>query len=141
MRDLESACYFSFCTSTQLGGSIPFFTTILKRFIQFALLKMHNRKANKEFFKKYEAYENESTEDFIRRYSSTESELRETIAYLIQHREMIRDVELERLEGESQKLIEKMEDINRQKLLEEIKCFKDILVLQKRLIQNNDKGD
>ncbi len=97
-------------------------------------------KSNEEFFKKYEAYENESTEDFIRRYSSTESELRETIAYLIQHREMIRDVELDRLEIESQKLIEKLEEINRQKLLEEIKCFKDILALQKRLIQNNDQS-
>ncbi|MDA2933473.1 hypothetical protein MYX82_03930 [Acidobacteria bacterium AH-259-D05] len=96
-------------------------------------------KSNEDFFKKYEAYENETTEDFIRRYSSTENELKETIDYLIQHREMIRDVELDRLEEESEKLIEKLHDIDRQKLLEEIKCFKDILALQKRLLQKNDK--
>ena len=99
---------------------------------------MKNRKpTDKEFFKKYENYENETTEDFITRYSSTENELKETIDYLIQHREMIRDVELDRLEKESQKLIEKLEDISRLKLLEEIQCFKDVLTLQKRLIENN----
>jgi len=43
-----------------------------------------------EFFKKYEAYEKESVEDFLRRYSSTEKELRDTIDYLIRHREMMR---------------------------------------------------
>ena len=101
---------------------------------------MKNKKlTDEEFFKKYETYENETTEDFIKRYSSTENELKETIDYLILHREMIRDVELDRLEEESQKLIEKLHDIDREKLLEEIKCFKDILALQKRLIQTNDK--
>ncbi|MDA2934584.1 hypothetical protein MYX82_09610 [Acidobacteria bacterium AH-259-D05] len=102
---------------------------------------MKNRKlTDEEFFKKYENYENETTEDFITRYSSTENELKETIDYLILHREMIRDVELDRLEQESQKLIEKLQDIDREKLLEEIKCFKDILALQKRLIQKNGNG-
>ncbi len=91
--------------------------------------------------KNYEAYENETTEDFIKRYSSAKDELKETIDYLILHREMIRDVELDRLEEESQKLIEKLHDIDREKLLEEIKCFKDILALQKRLIENKEKGN
>ena len=49
--------------------------------------------SDEEFFKKYEAYENETTEDFINKYSATKRELQDTIAYLIQHREMIRDVE------------------------------------------------
>ncbi len=48
--------------------------------------------SDEEFFKTYEAYEKESLEDFIRRYSSTEKELRETIAYLIHHREIMHDI-------------------------------------------------
>ena len=73
-----------------------------------------------EFVKKYEAYEKESVEDFIKRYSSTEKELRETIAYLIRHREMMRDVELKKLEAEAQSLIVKLKEANLKKLLEEI---------------------
>jgi len=59
-----------------------------------------------EFFKKYEDFEKESVEDFIKRYSSTEKELRETIAYLIRHKEMMRDVEIKKLESEAQSLLQ-----------------------------------
>lgn len=62
--------------------------------------------SDKEFIKKYEAYEKESVGDFIKRYSSTEKELRDTIAYLIRHREMMRDVELKKLETDVQSLAE-----------------------------------
>ena len=97
-------------------------------------------KCDDEFFKKYEAHQNETIEDFIKRYSSTETELREIISYLIHHRELMRDVELERLEAEAQKLTEKLRDNDRNQLLEEISCFKDILALQKKLIQENDQS-
>ena len=50
--------------------------------------------SDNEFFRKYEAYEKETIEDFIRRYSRTESELRETINYLIRYREILKDGEL-----------------------------------------------
>lgn len=49
-----------------------------------------------EFIKKYQAHEKESPADFIKRYSSTETELRETIAYLIRRRENLQDAELEK---------------------------------------------
>ncbi len=91
------------------------------------------------FIKKYEAYEKESVEDFIKRYSSTEKELRDTIAYLIRHREMMRNVEIKKLESEAQMLLEKLKETNLKKLVEEIECFKDILSLHKRLLENNDK--
>ena len=95
-----------------------------------------------EFIKKYEAYEKESVEDFIKRSSSTEKELRDTIEYLIRHREMMRDVEIKKLESEAQRLLDKLKETNLKKLVEEIECFKDVLSLHKRLIEENDKpGD
>lgn len=90
-----------------------------------------------EFFKKYEAHEQETTEDFLKKYSSTEREIRETIEYLIHHRELMRDVELERLEDQSKKLIEKLKRTKKKIILEEIECFKEILSLQKQLLQND----
>lgn len=94
---------------------------------------------DEEFFKKYDAYEKESVEDFIRRYGSTEKELREMISYLIGHREMMRDVEIKKLESEAQSLLDKLKETNLRKLVEEIECFKDVLSLHKRLIEENDK--
>ncbi len=42
-----------------------------------------NTNTDEEFYKSFEAWENQSTEDFIKRYSRTEMELRQTIDYLI----------------------------------------------------------
>ena len=94
---------------------------------------------DEDFVRRYEAFENETAEDFLRRYSSTEVELRDTIAYLIRHRELIRDVELKLLEAEAQKLLEQLRGTNLKKLLAEIECFKDILVLHRRLIEKDGK--
>lgn len=94
---------------------------------------------NDEFIKKYQAYENESTEDFIRRYSSTQAELRDIIAYLIRHREMMRDTELEKFEAEAEELIRKLSENKTDVLLEELSCFKDILALQKKLLEQNEQ--
>ena len=49
------------------------------------------------FLHKYESFENESTEDFIKRHSRTQAELRETIDFLIRHRELVRDIELQKI--------------------------------------------
>lgn len=91
------------------------------------------------FIKKYEAHQNESAEDFIRKYAATQAELRDIIAYLIQHREMMRDSELERMKGEAEALIAQLAENKNEMLLEELTCFKDILALQKTLIEENDK--
>ena len=47
--------------------------------------------------------------------------------------------EFDELLEESKKLIEQLEEVNRDKLLEELKCFKDILALQKRLVERTAK--
>ena len=81
--------------------------------------------SDEEFFKKYETFEREA--------------LRETIAYLIEHRQKISDEELVRLEKEANTLLKKLEKIEQEQIVEEIKCFKEILSLQKRLIENGEQ--
>ncbi len=55
---------------------------------------------------------------------------------------MMRDVELELLKSESDKLLEKLNDTKRKILAEEVDCFKNFLSLQRRLIQEDDQpGD
>ncbi len=89
-------------------------------------------------FRRNEVYQNETVEDFIRRWNSTEKELRETIAYLVEHREALRDADLEKLESESAKLLERLKNIETQKILVESQSFKEILSLHKSFIQKND---
>jgi len=81
-----------------------------------------------------------SDEEFFRKYKTYEDEaLRETIAYLIEHRQKLRDKELVRLEKEADTLLKKLERIEQEQIVEEIKCFKEILSLQKRLIENGEQ--
>lgn len=80
-----------------------------------------------------------SDENFLKKFCSTEREVTETIEYLIHHRELMRDVELEELENQAQKLIKKLKETKQKIILEEIECFKEILSLQKQLLQKNDK--
>ena len=97
---------------------------------------------DKDFFKDYEAHQNETIDDYIARHSGTEQDLRDVISFLIHHREMIRDAELEVLEHETEQLIEKLADTKRKILLEELQCFKDVLRLHKRLLSQDDEpGD
>ncbi len=91
-----------------------------------------------DFLKKYRPHEQESLEDFIKRYSVTETELRETIAYLINHRQLLRDAELEVLQVEAESLVKRLKDTKLKMLVEEIECFKEILDLHKRLLEKND---
>jgi len=86
-----------------------------------------------DFVKRFEAFEKQSAEEFILRYGSTRKELKETIAFLIRHREMLRDTELERLEAESNKLLKIVRNLEVEMMLEEIRCFKEILSLQKKI--------
>ena len=94
---------------------------------------------DEEFYRKYEAYENETTDEFIRRFSTSEAELRDIIAYLIHHRELNRDMELEKLEAEADMLIEKLRDNQLARLMESIASFREILALHKKLIEENNK--
>lgn len=91
---------------------------------------------NSEFIKLYDLNDNESIYDnsFLNRFSKTEAELKETIEYLISHRLMIKETELESLEHKAKSLLKKIKEIETEKLIEEINCFKNVLLLQKKLI-------
>lgn len=93
-----------------------------------------------DFFQKYQSFEKETVEGIIKRYSSTDSELRQTVASLIDSRYQRRDSELETLEHKAKKLLKQLQGIHIQRMLEELQCFKDILALQKRLFQKNDQS-
>ncbi len=110
------------------------------RIFQFFLISMDKRDlSDNSFNKMYEGHEKETNEDFIKRYSSTETELRETIAYLIHHRQLLKDAEIEKLEAEAANLVKKLRETKVKILLEELECFKEVLALHKRLLQKNGK--
>jgi hypothetical protein len=94
---------------------------------------------NSVFYERSQAFESDAVDEFLR-YCGSQRELRQTIAFLIEQRERIRDEELERLEAESQKLFERLKQTSRRKLLEEVQSFKDILTLHKKLLQLNGEA-
>ena len=69
----------------------------------------------------------------VRWNSRSKAELRETIEFLIRHRGLVRDIEFQKLESESQKLLKRLREIDHEKLSEELKCFQDVLGLQRNL--------
>lgn len=93
------------------------------------------------FFRRYGAFENQCVDDFLLRHGSTAKELKETIAFLVRHRELLRDAELERLEFQSRELLDKVMRLEGEKMLVEIRCFKEVLSLQKRLMEDGEQGD
>ena len=94
---------------------------------------------NNDFWRSYESHQKQAMEDFLK-YSRSETEIREIIGYLIQHRELIRDAQIQELEDESEKLLEKLKSVKRKKLLEEIECFKEVLALQKNLVERGEES-
>jgi len=91
-----------------------------------------------DFIRKYEAFEKESLDCFLKRHGPTHSELKATIEYLIRHREMIRDTELKQLEAETKRLVDAIRQADFKKLVAELECFKDVLALQRRLLEGHD---
>jgi len=91
-----------------------------------------------ENFDPYIHKQDEAFDDFLK-YCRSEIELRQTISYLIEHRELMRDMELARLEKDSAKILAECQQMTQDKLIEEIQCFKDVLALQKKLLQVNGK--
>jgi hypothetical protein len=87
-----------------------------------------------EFYRRYEAYDREALEEYLRQ-SRSEAELRDLLTFLIDHRQLMRESELTRLREESEQLVERLHETSHRKLLAEIECFKDILALQKRLLE------
>lgn len=71
----------------------------------------------------------------------TESQeaLRETISLLILERELLRDLEIEQLIENVEELEKKVADQKREIMLEELRCFKEVMQLHKKLIEKNDR--
>lgn len=95
---------------------------------------------DEDFIKKYEDYEKQTVEELIKKSNFSKTELAHTISHLIHHRESMKDYELEKLQYESEKFIEKIKESKRKQLLEEIKCFKDIIALEKQLLKLKKDG-
>jgi|GEM_PF-6645051 len=71
-------------------------------------------------------------------FNLTPAELHETIEFLIQHRQLLRDEEIERLHAEARTLRSRVEELDRRALVEELECFKDVLALHRRLAENGN---
>ena len=67
--------------------------------------------------------------------ADSEAEVREMIGFLILHRQDLRDDALLALEKETEKLLEQLDMVSREKLVVELRCFKTVLRLQRRLVQ------
>lgn len=85
------------------------------------------------------APDRESIEAFLAGYISTQAELRDIIAFLIDRREAMRDSELATLRIEAEVLIAQLSANKNRMLIAELACFKDILALQQKLIEDNGK--
>jgi len=94
----------------------------------------------KEEFVDNSLYEGEGLPEFITEFNSTEYELRDIINYLIEHRELIRDEELEKLEHRAHRVMDKIKLAKKRKeLLAELQCFRDVLTLHKKMIEEYDQ--
>ena len=77
---------------------------------------------------------------FIEDLSLAEFELRDVINYLIENRELIRDGEIEKLEKRAQLVMDKIQVAKKRKeLLAELQCFRDVLALHKKIIEEYDE--
>jgi hypothetical protein len=97
--------------------------------------------SDEEFFKLYDAYDRPSAQDVIDKIYGSEDELSEIVEYLIRHRELLKNCNLETLEAEAEELLKKLRENQIKRLLEGIACFKEILELQKRLAPENIMED
>jgi hypothetical protein len=84
-------------------------------------------------FEEQDSWSVETFDNFLK-YCTTETELRQTIKHLIEYRELLRDEEIERLFKESSRLLERLQRYTDGRILEEIECFRDIVALQRKLI-------
>ena len=80
----------------------------------------------------------ETTDEYLARNVSSQADLRSAIAFLIRRRELLRDCEIEVLEHHCDKLIEQIADTKHKILLEELSCFREMIRLHKRLLENDE---
>jgi hypothetical protein len=100
---------------------------------------MKDGMTDEEFSRKYESFEADAVDAYLANVSRSRRELREGIEFLIRERERLRDSELSALEAASARLLNQLAGLNQRKLLEELACFKDLLALQRRLLEKDEK--
>lgn len=83
----------------------------------------------------------QSNEEFLAQFSENQADLKNAIAFLIHRRELLRDCEIEVLQHHCDKLIEQLADTKHRILLEELSCFKEVLTLHQRLLENDEPGN
>jgi hypothetical protein len=93
-----------------------------------------------DFYKKYEACERRAAEEFLREQAATGQELRDLISSLIAHRQALGAAELDRLEAESRDLLARLQRVETEKVVEELRCFKDVLTLHRQLVEDTDRA-
>lgn len=91
---------------------------------------MHNDPTDEDFIEKYDRYISDAVPFFS---GSTERELREVISHLIRRRQASHQEQIETLEAKARRLAAELKHAEREKLLAEIACFRDILRLHKQL--------
>ena len=74
------------------------------------------------------------------KYCQSRSEMRQAINHLIEHRELLRDSQIAQLEAQAAGLLKTLQSVEREEVLEEIRSFKDILALHRRLVEINGSG-
>ncbi len=100
---------------------------------------------DEEFYRMYEAHmdEGEMKKDFLDVEKSLPvamgRDLQKIIDHFIELRQSLKDSELKKLEAKTEILLKKIKEIHYERLFEEIKCFKDIKYLHKKLIEKNDQ--
>jgi len=90
----------------------------------------------KDFIEKYEAFENQTIDELVQTHRASKPELKDLIDGLILNRELLKDCEIECLQHQADKLLEKLKQNELAQLKETIECFKDVLALHKRLVEN-----
>ena len=82
-----------------------------------------------------------TTDEYLARNVGSQADLRHAIAFLIRRRELLRDCEVEVLEHHCDRLIEQVARIKHKIMLEELGCFREVLRLHKRLLENDEPRD
>ena len=90
-------------------------------------------KSDEEFARMYESFEKETLEDIVKKNNFSKNELDNTLHHLIINREKVLDFELNYIDEEAKNRVKHIDDVKKQKLLEEIRCFKEMISLQKHL--------
>lgn len=76
--------------------------------------------------------------EFVHWQATTQVELDELITHLMSRRQEVKAAQLKRLDLEAEELLNKLRAIETQKLIEEVRCFKEVLSFQQYLLQKYD---